>query len=339
MNPPEPARTWTPPALLALGRGYQAAAVLLAAAELDLFTALAAEPLTATAVAARRACDVRATAMLLDALAALGLLWKHGDRYAVPDSLVEALATDGPHSLLAITRHQANCLRRWAQLASVVKTGRPAEPPPSVLGEQDDEASFIEGMHNLAAPQADNVIQSLQPLEFNHLLDVGGATGTWTIAFLHADPSARATLFDRPSVIPMAQRRLGAAGLGDRVRCVGGDFLSDPLPAGADLAWVSAIVHQNSRAQNRALFGRVLAALVPRGRIAIRDLVMEPGRTQPTAGALFAINMLVATEGGGTFTLAELSEDLETAGFVGAELAGHDEGMNSLVVARKPGAA
>ena len=102
---------------------------------------------------------------------------------------------------------------------------------------------------------------------------------------------------------------------------------------------MSAIVHQHSRAQNRALFGRILAALVPGGRIALRDLVMEPGRTEPAAGALFAINMLVATEGGGTFTLAELREDLETAGFVGVELAGHDEGMNSLVMARKPGAA
>jgi SAM-dependent methyltransferase len=339
MNPPNSAITWTTGALLALGRGYQAAAVLLAATELDLFTALAAEPLTAIAVAARQACDVRATTLLLDALAALGLMRKDGDRYAVPDSLVEALAGDGPHSLLAITRHQANCLRRWAQLAQVVKTGRPAEGPPSVRGEEDDEASFIEGMHNLAAPQADNVVQGLSPLEFTHVLDVGGATGTWTIAFLRARPAARATLFDRPSVIPRAERRLAAAGLTDRVRCVGGDFLRDPLPLGADLAWVSAIVHQNSRAQNRALFGRVLAALVPGGRIAIRDLVMEPGRTRPPAGALFAINMLVATAGGGTFTLAELREDLESAGFAGVELATQDEGMNSLVVARKPGAA
>ena len=153
MNPPNSAITWTTGALLALGRGYQAAAVLLAATELDLFTVLAAEPLTAIEVAARQACNLRATTLLLDALVALGLMLKDGDHYAVPAFLVEALAGDGPHSLLAITRHQANCLRRWAQLAGVVKTGRPAEPPPGVLGELDDQASFIEGMHNLAAPR------------------------------------------------------------------------------------------------------------------------------------------------------------------------------------------
>ena len=89
----------------------------------------------------------------------------------------------------------------------------------------------------------------------------------------------------------------------------------DALPPGADLAWVSAIVHQNTRAQNRALFTAVFEALTPGGRIAIRDILMEEDRTRPVAGALFAVNMLVATQGGGTFTLAELREDLVAAGF------------------------
>jgi predicted O-methyltransferase YrrM len=191
-------------------------------------------------------------------------------------------------------------------------------------------------MHNISAPNADEVIQAVQPLKFQHLLDIGGASGTWTIAFLRACPSAQATLFDLPHVIPMARRRLAAARLDQRVKLVVGDFATDALPPGADLAWVSAIVHQNSRAQNRALFTKVLAALAPGGRIAIRDILMEEDRTQPVAGALFAVNMLVATEGGSTFTFGELQEDLEAAGFAGVALARRDEAMNSLVVGKKP---
>jgi hypothetical protein len=102
---------------------------------------------------------------------------------------------------------------------------------------------------------------------------------------------------------------------------------------------VSAIVHQNSRAQNRVLFTAVRAALAPGGRVAIRDILMEEDRTRPVAGALFAVNMLAATEGGGTFTFAELQEDLVAAGFAEVSLARQDEAMNSIVVARKPGAA
>ena len=99
---------------------------------------------------------------------------------------------------------------------------------------------------------------------------------------------------------------------------------------------MSAIVHQNSRDQNRRLLHKVFQALVPGGRIAIRDILMEESRTSPVAGALFAINMLVATEGGGTFTFNELREDLESAGFDQMAVTRQDEGMNSVVIARKP---
>jgi SAM-dependent methyltransferase len=133
----------------------------------------------------------------------------------------------------------------------------------------------------------------------------------------------------------MARRRLAAVGLSSRVEFVPGNFETDELPRGADLVWVSAIVHQNSREQNRALFRKVFDALRPGGMIAIRDVVMEEGRTAPLAGALFALNMLTATTAGGTFTFEELQEDLEQAGFTGAGVQRRDEGMNSVVVARK----
>jgi ubiquinone/menaquinone biosynthesis C-methylase UbiE len=191
-------------------------------------------------------------------------------------------------------------------------------------------------MHNISAPNAGQVIRALRPLRFTHLLDLGGASGTWTMAFLHACPSAQATLFDLPHVIPMARRRLASAGMLRRVRLVAGDFMADPLPSGVDLAWVSAIVHQNSRAQNRSLFAKVLHALTPGGRLAIRDILMEENRTCPIAGALFAMNMLVATEGGGTFTFDELRQDLEAVGFTHATVLRQDEAMNSVVAAEKP---
>ncbi len=109
----------------------------------------------------------------------------------------------------------------------------------------------------------------------------------------------------------------------------------DPLPAGVDFAWVSAIVHQNSRQQNRALFESVFNALTPGGRIAIRDILMDEDRTNPVGGALFAINMLVATDCGGTFTFDELRQDLEGTGFTDVVIARNDQWMNSIVVAVK----
>jgi precorrin-6B methylase 2 len=326
---------WTADDLLGLSRNYQEAAVLGAAAELDLFSPLVRAPLAAAELARVLGCNERGLAVLLDALAALELLEKSGGRYGLAPGLEALLTAEGPQSILAMTQHQARCLRNWAELAGVVKSGRPAPAIPGVRGETGEQEAFIGGMHVISAPVAAQVIQAVQPLQFKHLLDIGGASGTWTIAFLAACPSAQATLFDLPQVIPMARRRLAAAGLSDRVRLAPGDFYTDALPPSADLAWVSAIVHQNSREQNRALFGKVFAALAPGGRIALRDILMEEGRTRPVAGALFAVNMLVATPGGGTFTFAELRDDLAAAGFVQAAVLRQDQAMNSVVVAVK----
>jgi len=123
--------------------------------------------------------------------------------------------------------------------------------------------------------------------------------------------------------------------LKDRVRLVAGDFMRGALPSGADLAWVSAIVHQNSRAQNRNLFAKVFSALEPGGLILIRDIVMK-SRTSPASGAMFAVNMLVNTNGGGTFTFAELRDDLSAAGFSKIRLLRRGQWMDSVVCASKP---
>ncbi len=334
-----PKVNWTAKELLELGRSYQPAAVLAAAADLDLFNAFSGASTTVMGLARRLRCDWRGLTILLDALVALRLVNKSGDNYRLPAGLNSLLAAKGAKTVLGMAQHQANCLRRWAELAEVVKTGRPAKVRPSVRGTAGDQEAFIEAMHNVSEPAAGQVIQAIKPLKFTHLLDVGGASGTWTMAFLRACPAARATLFDLPHVLPMARRRLTAAKLTKRVKLVAGDFVKDPLPSGPDLVWVSAIVHQNSRSQNRALFAKVLRVLTPGGRIAIRDILMEPDHTHPVAGALFAVNMLVATEGGGTFTFDELREDLEQAGFRGPTVVRRDQAMNSIVVAHKPSSA
>lgn len=330
------ARQWSPDDVLKLASSYQHGCVLAAAADLDLFTTLAGKQLTVGAIARELGAEPRGTAMLLDALAALELLVKQGDTYSVPTDVAEVLTAGGRMSRLAMVQHQANCLRRWTQLGRVVKTGQPAERVSSIRGEDADQAAFIEAMDNISGPMAGPLVATLRPLEFRHALDIGGASGTWTIALLRAVPGARATIFDLPEVIPFARARIAQAGLADRVRFVEGDFYKDPLPSGADFAWISAIIHQNSPAQNRDLYQKVSAALEPGGTIAIRDIVMDPSRTRPVGGAMFAINMLTATTAGGTYTFEEIRSDLEASSFGEVTLWRQGEWMDSVVRAAKP---
>ena len=321
--------------LLDLMRGFQAPCVVAAAAEMGVFGSLAGAPRTAEAVAAACGASSRAVTILLDALAALGVLEKTGDAYSVAVPLRAALDPAGPDSVLPMILHQANCLRRWSRLAWTARADAPSDPGPSILGPAADLESFIQAMNVVSGPVADGLIASIDTGPVAHVLDIGGASGTWTLAWLRAHPGARATIFDLPEVVPMARARIAAAGVADRVGFAGGDYLRDPLPSGADVAWISAIVHQHSRGENRGLYRRAAAALVPGGRVLIRDIVMDPARTTPVAGALFAVNMLAATPGGGTWTLGEYREDLEAAGFSDVRLLRRDEGMHSVVAARR----
>jgi precorrin-6B methylase 2 len=326
---------WTAEEILNVVRAFQPACILTAAAELDIFSVLCKRPMTAESLAGKLNSDIRATTILLDALAALGLLAKKGDKFSVPAEVAEILTETGPGNILPAVRHLGNCLRRWSQLAQVTHIGKPAERQPSIRGEAADCGAFIGAMDNFSAPLVCQVIDCLGPLTFRHLLDIGGGPGTWTIAFLRVVPKARATLFDLPEVIPLARQHIADAGLSDRVSLVGGDFYNDDLPAGADFAWLSGVAHQNSRRQNRALFAKIHAALQKNGVLVIRDVVMDESRTEPVAGALFAVNMLVGTEAGGTYTFDEFCQDLTEAGFSEITLVHHDEYTSSLIRAVK----
>ena len=124
--------------------------------------------------------------ILLDALAALNLLEKDGQRYATPPTLRPLLCENTPQTVLPMVRHSMTILRHWTQLASVVKTGTPCPRQSSIRGPEADRAAFIAAMHSVSRPIADDLVAQLGELPCRRLLDVGGASGTWTIAFLRA---------------------------------------------------------------------------------------------------------------------------------------------------------
>ncbi len=301
----------SPEAILKLARQFMESRILLSAAEMNLFSLLDPMPSTAKDLADKLNADPRGLTILLDALAAMGLLSKKEDMYlSVPD-VAPFLTDQSSRSVLPMILHAAHLWESWSDLTPVVKGAGLTEAPASSARDDDELRAFIGAMHVAGTPLAQKIVTAIQPGQARSLIDVGGASGTYTIAFLKATPEMKATLFDRPAVIPIARERLAEAGMLDRVRLVAGDFYEDELPGGHDLALLSAIIHQNSPAKNVELFRKVLRAMVPGGRMIIRDHVMEPGRTEPKAGAIFAINMLVNTTGGSTYTFGEIRNWLE----------------------------
>ena len=323
-----------PEKILKMAQGFMESRILLSAAELNLFTLLSKTPLTAKEINDNINGNMRALTTLLDAVAALGLLQKKDGTYFCEPDVAKYLSDDSPMTVLPMVQHASSGWTRWARLTDIVE----GAPVPNLIQEfsTHEIKAFIGAMHSIGEPMARRIVANVNPGDARSLLDVGGGSGTYTIAFLRAVPELKATIFDLPPVIEMARTRLDRAGLPDRVQLVGGDYLQNELPGGHDLALLSAIIHSNSPEQNLDLYQKIFRALVPGGRLLIRDHVMSPDRIRPGNGALFAINMLVATPGGGTYTYDEISSELTEAGFVNIRILLEGEHMDTVVEAFKP---
>ena len=332
--------------MMAAASSFQEACLLHTAADFDLGTTiLERESRTATAsdLAELLQLDLRALTMTLDALAALGYLVKSEDaRYSVAEPFVELLDSRHPATFVPMLRHMGNCMREWSQLARIVTEGKPQPKQTSILGAEADNVSFILAMNSIArvfiAPMIDD-LKKHGVLDFGkeniRFLDIGGASGTYTIALLETLLQSEGTIFDLPIAIREARQRFAGMPLESRVSFAEGDFYQNELPTGFDFAWVSAIIHQFGRAESQALYAKAYRALNPGGRIAVRDYVMEPNRISPPLGAIFGINMLVHTKTGMVYTYDEIRADLEAAGFVNVKLAVPSATMSAVVTAEK----
>ena len=325
-----------PENILKMAQGFMESRILLSAAELNLFTPLSKTPLTAKEINDKINGDEKALTMLLDAAAAIGLLQKKDGMYFCEPDAAKYLTDDSPVTALPMVLHATSLWTRWARLTDIVK-GDPVQTLNMDFSRNEKELeAFIGAMHAIGDPMARRIAAEVNPGDAKSLLDVGGGSGTYTIAFLRAASELKATIFDMPAVIEMARSRLDRAGLLDRVRLVGGNFYRDELPDGHDLVLLSAIIHSNSPEQNLYLYQKIFRALAPGGRLLIRDHVMDPDRIRPRSGAIFAVNMLVGTHGGGAYTYDEIASSLTEAGFTNIRLLREGEQMDAVVEAFKP---
>lgn len=321
--------------VMAVARAFMRSRIILTAAELDLFTIIDESSTSAEKIAERFGLDRRALERLLDSLAALGLLGKEGGAYSLTGESA-SYSSKHPASQLPMLLHMNSLWGSWSDLTKVVKEGAGLGMSARKPMDLDSRREFIGAMHVVGRTLSEEIAGSLDLSGWRKLLDIGGGSGTYTISLLKRNPELQAIVFDLKEVIEMARERLSAEGLLERVELIPGDFYTGDLPKGCDLALLSAIIHQNSPQQNLELYRKVYLSLSPGGMLLIRDHIMNEDRTRPPEGALFAINMLVNTRGGDTYTFEEVAQGLKQAGFVDPGLIRSGERMDCVVSAIKP---
>lgn len=283
--------------------GYQPARVLMTAVNLGMFEQMRA-PITADKLSRKLKLDPRATAIVLDALAGMGLVKKKADKYENSADARRMLLPESSEYQGDIIRHADSLWQSWSNLDEVVRTGLPAQKP-------HDHRTFIMAMHNLAAGKADKVIEAVELKGVKTALDLGGGPGTYSMVL--ARRGVEATHFDLPETLLIARpflRKMGAKG----IKFISGDFQTTDIGSGYDLIFISQILHSLSAEDCHTLILKCSAALSPRGRIAIHEFPIDDTLTSPARSALFSVNMLVRTPEGRCYTPKELSGWLKDAG-------------------------
>jgi 2-polyprenyl-3-methyl-5-hydroxy-6-metoxy-1,4-benzoquinol methylase len=325
----------TPETISAFTRQFQQIRILLTAYELDIFTCIGTSAMTSEQVAKLSRSDVRATDRFLNALCVMGFLDKEDNHFSNTPASRRYLVKGEPGYMSGLM-HQVHLWDTWTTLTECIRKGTSVFDRPENVNDRDPSylEAFIGAMHYRAR---DNALESIGRinLEKSHrILDVGGGSGVFAMAFVRAGEGLTATVFDLPNVIPITRKYILDEGMEGKINTVEGDYNADPLPTGYDIVFLSAIIHANSYLENQELVRKCAASLNPGGRIIIKDQVMKDSRIEPASGALFALNMLVNTRAGDTYTEKEIKEWFDHAGIRFVETIA-TPGTDSMVIGRK----
>ena len=329
----------TPERIMQFAWGYAPTLILEAAIRHRVFDVLDAGPLTLAAVAQATGASTRGLSAIMNALVGLNFLEKKGDTYALAPESAAFLVSTKPAFQGGFLRHASTQLiPNWLHLADIVATGKGVEAVNQEGPGSEFFKKFVIDILPVSLPAAQILGKSLKlesataPVK---VLDIAAGSGVWGIGVAMASPHVRVTAVDWAEVIPVTQKVAARFNLADRFTYISGDLGTVDFGTGYNVATLGQILHSEGKQRSRELIAKVFAALAPGGTIAIAEFLVNADRTGPVNGLLFAVNMLVATENGDTFSFEEISAWLKEAGFVNPRTL-DAPGPSPLILATKP---
>ena len=217
-------------------------------------------------------------------------------------------------------------------------TGKPA----AAVNLEGPGSDFFQKFVNDIFPMSYHVAQQLAAhLDLNasngpvSVLDLAAGSGVWGIALAQSSTQVSVHAVDWPGVIPVTRNTVERFGLTSRFTFVEGDLLQVDFSTGHKVATLGHILHSEGIERSKALLAKSFQALASGGTIAIAEFLVNPDRTGPMNGLIFAVNMLVNTDQGDTFSFEEIGQWLHEAGFVDARTI-DTHGPSPLILATKP---
>jgi cyclopropane fatty-acyl-phospholipid synthase-like methyltransferase len=337
--------TPTPERILQLGMGFWASKALLSAVELEVFTALGHGPLDAGALRDRVGIHPRGARDLFDALVALGLLAREGERYANAPETAAFLDRRSPTYVGGLLEMaNARLYEHWGRLTEALRTGRPQNEAGQALADGRDTfeemyadpermRSFVQAMTGVSLASSEAIARQFPWPDVRSFVDLGTAEGGLPVVLARAHPHLEGIGLDLPAVRPHFEAYVARHGLEARVRFVGADMFEDELPR-ADVMVLGHILHGVGLEAKRRLLARVHGALPRGGFVIVHEALIDDERSRNAFGLLMSLNMLIETQEGFDYTGADCRGWMEDAGFSDVRVE-HLVGPDSMVVGRK----
>jgi len=330
----------TPERLMELSFAYAPPLIISAGVSNQVFDSLEDGAKTPEQVAEKTGASARALRILMNALVGLGLLKKdrQGKYSLTPESAAFLLSKNpGTHAGFFGTI-APQIISRWLRLSDIVREGRPAVAVNQETEGTEFFSQLVENIIPLSYPPAQKLADHLKVAKTKNeirVIDLAAGSGIWGIALAQKSPGLRVTAVDWAGMIPTTKRITQKFGVGDRFNYVEGDILEANFGSGYDIAILGHILHSEGEDRSRQLLAKTFRALISGGTIAIAEWLVNDDRTKPLPSLMFAVQMLVNTEKGDTFSFNEIKNWLEEAGFKKVRKV-EAPGPSPLILATKP---
>lgn len=306
------------PKLMGLAGGHAEARAIQVALKLGFFEALQTQPLSAASLAAELHCDARATMLLANALVALGLLLGDSDAYSLTEASRKHLVESSPEYLGGMIGFDEALWSTWERLEDSIRNGTPARRPDMFQSRPEDTARFIRAMDSLVRARGD-ALWTAEHIDLGTartIVDLGGGPGTYLVEFLRHRPALHGAIYDLQATLEVTRQILAerVPSLLGRIDLRNLDYNRDEIPGPVDVIFMSNIIHSEDEAANAALMAKCYRALAPGGLVIVKDHIMNRELTEPAAGAVFALYLLLTTHGR-DYSFDEVAGWLRKAGF------------------------
>jgi ubiquinone/menaquinone biosynthesis C-methylase UbiE len=329
-----------PERLMELNFAYAPPLIISAAVNNEVFDSLENSARTANEVAKQTGASERSLRILMNALVGLDLLRKDRQgKYSLTPESAAFLVSNRPGTQAGFFGTIApQLISRWLRLTDVVREGRPALAVNQETEGTEFFSQLVENIIPMSYPGAQKLGDHLKVAKAKaevRVLDLGAGSGIWGIALAEKSLRVQVTAFDWAGMIPTTKRITGKFGVADRFKFIEGDLSKADFGSNYDIATLGHILHSEGEESSRQLLKKTFRALKPGGTIAIAEWLVNDRRTKPAHSLMFAVQMLVNTEKGNTFSFNEIKKWLEEAGFKKVRKL-QAPGPSPLILATKP---